>query len=232
MDVLSLLRESMTRVSAEAANLAKAGAQAAVGKTKEVKKKSSAKKADKKVGSPKEGVRGKGVRGKVSEGRSLKEGKGLKRKADPLGDQCEDSPKELKKTEGTSPKKQEKKAEESKEDKEADKDKSKKPKKEKRGKKDKNAKELALEAGPAPRWELGKASGGWGGQAGMKVAQVRAHQGHYFLDIREHYTDPLTWEAKPGKKGVTLGRAEFDQLRLVMEEVDRLVEPPEGDLLA
>ena len=36
----------------------------------------------------------------------------------------------------------------------------------------------------------------------------------------------------PGKKGVTLARAEFDQLRLVMEQVDRLVEPPEGDLLA
>ena len=124
--MLSMLRESMKRVSAEAASIAKAGAEAALTKNKEVKKKRGVKKADKTGGNP-------------------NEGKGIKRKADPSDDQCVASQKKLKKAESISSKKKARNTEESNEDKEE----AKKPKK--KAKTEKSPKELALEAGPVPR---------------------------------------------------------------------------------
>lgn len=96
-------------------------------------------------------------------------------------------------------------------------------------------KSLALEQGPEPSWELGATPREWGGATvgGQKVAKVRTFKGAHYVDIREYYADPLTWQFKPGKKGVSLTREQFDRLRAALPQISSAALPcPDDDPLA
>ena len=51
--------------------------------------------------------------------------------------------------------------------------------------------------------------------------QVREFKGKTYIDIREWYVDKKDMETKPGKKGVSLNTVQFQQLRSIIEEVNR-----------
>merc|ERR1711879_195563 len=65
--------------------------------------------------------------------------------------------------------------------------------------------------GGEPTWELGQ----------NKKVKVREFKGKTYIDIREWYVDKKDMETKPGKKGVSLNTVQFQQLRSIIEEVNR-----------
>merc|ERR1712012_3256 len=62
-----------------------------------------------------------------------------------------------------------------------------------------------------PTWELGQ----------NKEVKIREYKGKTYIDIREWYVDRKDMETKPGKKGISLNTVQFQQLRSIIEEVNR-----------
>merc|ERR1712109_370279 len=62
-----------------------------------------------------------------------------------------------------------------------------------------------------PTWELGQ----------NKKVKIREYKGKTYIDIREWYVDKKDMETKPGKKGISLNTVQFQQLRTLMEDVNR-----------
>ncbi|KAJ7497324.1 transcriptional Coactivator p15-domain-containing protein [Mycena latifolia] len=56
-----------------------------------------------------------------------------------------------------------------------------------------------------------------------KRATVRSFKGTTLLDIREFYTDKASGEAKPGKKGISLGVDQWEELKRVAPKLDQLI---------
>uniref|UniRef100_A0A5K3FHP5 PC4 domain-containing protein n=1 Tax=Mesocestoides corti TaxID=53468 RepID=A0A5K3FHP5_MESCO len=55
---------------------------------------------------------------------------------------------------------------------------------------------------------------------GRKYACVRAFRGRVFVDIREYYEDKSGEGLKPGKKGISLNREQWDNLKDVIGAID------------
>merc|ERR1712088_178289 len=62
-----------------------------------------------------------------------------------------------------------------------------------------------------PTWELGQ----------NKKVKIREFKGKTYIDIREWYVDKKDMDTKPGKKGISLNTVQFQQLRTIIEEVNR-----------
>merc|ERR1712126_539339 len=62
-----------------------------------------------------------------------------------------------------------------------------------------------------PTWELGQ----------NKKVKIREFKGKTYIDIREWYVDKKDMETKPGKKGISLNTIQFQQLRSLMEDVNK-----------
>merc|ERR1712212_1349106 len=62
-----------------------------------------------------------------------------------------------------------------------------------------------------PTWELGQ----------NKKVKIREFKGKTYIDIREWYVDKKDMETKPGKKGISLNTVQFQQLRSLIEDVNR-----------
>merc|ERR1712126_389476 len=62
-----------------------------------------------------------------------------------------------------------------------------------------------------PTWELGQ----------NKKVKIREFKGKTYIDIREWYVDKKDMETKPGKKGISLNTIQFQQLRSLMDDVNK-----------
>ncbi|KAJ6586953.1 transcriptional Coactivator p15-domain-containing protein [Mycena vulgaris] len=56
-----------------------------------------------------------------------------------------------------------------------------------------------------------------------KRATVRSFKGNTLVDIREFYTDKASGEAKPGKKGISLGVEQWEALKGNAATIDDLI---------
>ncbi|KAJ3013416.1 UNVERIFIED_CONTAM: Transcriptional coactivator [Siphonaria sp. JEL0065] len=52
-----------------------------------------------------------------------------------------------------------------------------------------------------------------------KRAQIGEFKGHKYADIREFYEEKGSGEWKPGKKGITLNKAELTELKKVIDDL-------------
>ncbi|KAK5969002.1 hypothetical protein GCK32_013372, partial [Trichostrongylus colubriformis] len=65
----------------------------------------------------------------------------------------------------------------------------------------------------------------------MRYVTVRNFRGKALVDIREYYTDKTTGALRPGKKGISLSREQYENFKAVMsEERNRAVDSPLGHL--
>ncbi|CAH8448182.1 unnamed protein product [Dicrocoelium dendriticum] len=56
---------------------------------------------------------------------------------------------------------------------------------------------------------------------GKKFVCVRQFKGRTFVDIREYYEDKSSGDLKPGKKGISLNVEQWDNLKQVVDEIDK-----------
>ncbi|KAJ7084415.1 transcriptional Coactivator p15-domain-containing protein [Mycena belliarum] len=56
-----------------------------------------------------------------------------------------------------------------------------------------------------------------------KRVTVRSFKGTTLIDIREFYTDKTSGEQKPGKKGISLGLDQWDELKRAATTLDQLL---------
>jgi len=61
-----------------------------------------------------------------------------------------------------------------------------------------------------PTWELGQ----------NKKIKIREFRGNTLIDFRQFYDDRNTGETKPGKKGIALHPAQFQQFRNIIDEIN------------
>ena len=54
----------------------------------------------------------------------------------------------------------------------------------------------------------------------MKKVVVRNFMGKTYIDFREYYVNKDTKETKPGKKGISLTRLQYQKLKSVIEDID------------
>merc|ERR1711909_103438 len=66
--------------------------------------------------------------------------------------------------------------------------------------------------GPEPTWNITK----------DKLVKIRNFQGETYVDIREYYMDKLSWEVKPGQKGVSLNLEQYSNLKAILPQLDAL----------
>merc|ERR1712096_68668 len=64
--------------------------------------------------------------------------------------------------------------------------------------------------GPEPTWNLTR----------DRLVKVRKFQGKTYVDIREYYMDKLSWEIKPGQKGVSLNMEQYKNLKSILPQLD------------
>jgi len=58
----------------------------------------------------------------------------------------------------------------------------------------------------------------------LKRATVRSFKGMQMIDIREFYVDKSDGKEKPGKKGISLQKPQWDELKRGIETIDSLFE--------
>ena len=61
-----------------------------------------------------------------------------------------------------------------------------------------------------PMWDLGN----------MKKVVVRNFMGKTYIDIREYYVDKGALDIRPGKKGMSLNRLQYQKLKSVLDDID------------
>eukprot|EP00092_Neocalanus_flemingeri_P034718 GFUD01037779.1.p1 GENE.GFUD01037779.1~~GFUD01037779.1.p1 ORF type:complete len:202 (+),score=88.49 GFUD01037779.1:55-660(+) len=71
---------------------------------------------------------------------------------------------------------------------------------------------------PEPTWNLTK----------DRLVKLRKFKGETYVDIREYYMDKLSWEIKPGQKGVSLNLEQYKSLKSILPQLD-LVFPAQSD---
>ncbi|XGW31208.1 hypothetical protein V3C99_009847 [Haemonchus contortus] len=54
----------------------------------------------------------------------------------------------------------------------------------------------------------------------MRYVTVRSFRGKALIDIREFYTDKASGEMRPGKKGISLSKEQYQNFKAVMSEID------------
>ena len=54
----------------------------------------------------------------------------------------------------------------------------------------------------------------------MKKVCVSTFKGHTLVNIREYYVDKITGEEKPGSKGITLNKEQWDTLLELVQNND------------
>lgn len=54
----------------------------------------------------------------------------------------------------------------------------------------------------------------------MRYATVRNFRGKSLIDIREYYLDKATGEMRPGKKGISLSKEQYQNFKAVMSDID------------
>lgn len=52
---------------------------------------------------------------------------------------------------------------------------------------------------------------------------VRKYRSSILIDIREHYEDKASGEDRPGKKGISLTKEQYEKLKELMPEIDAAV---------
>ncbi|KAJ1352283.1 hypothetical protein KIN20_008582 [Parelaphostrongylus tenuis] len=55
----------------------------------------------------------------------------------------------------------------------------------------------------------------------MRYVTVRNFRGKALIDIREYYSDKSTGEIRPGKKGISLSREQYQNFKAVLDEIDK-----------
>jgi len=109
-------------------------------------------------------------------------------------------------------KKEEKKKKKRKEESDSDSD-SEAENKKKKKKKNKEEVEDGVELDDEGRVDLGR----------DKLMDVREFKGRLLIDTREFYTDKKDGEKKPGKKGISLSTAEWENLKKAIPYIDRKI---------
>ncbi|KAE9412885.1 hypothetical protein Angca_005482, partial [Angiostrongylus cantonensis] len=54
----------------------------------------------------------------------------------------------------------------------------------------------------------------------MRYVTVRNFRGKALVDIREYYLDKSSGEMRPGKKGISLNREQYQNFKAVLNEID------------
>jgi len=132
-----------------------------------------------------------------------------------LSDSEEDSEAEkakAKKKRKMEAKKKEEKKKKRKEESDSDSD-SEAENKKKKKKKNKEEVEDGVELDDEGRVDLGR----------DKLMDVREFKGRLLIDTREFYTDKKDGEKKPGKKGISLSTAEWENLKKAIPYIDRKI---------
>ena len=57
----------------------------------------------------------------------------------------------------------------------------------------------------------------------LRLMDVREFKGRLLIDTREFYTDKKDGEKKPGKKGISLSTAEWENLKKAIPYIDRKI---------
>ena len=59
--------------------------------------------------------------------------------------------------------------------------------------------------------------------SGKRRVTVRKYRSSVLIDIREYYEDKASGEERPGKKGISLSKEQFEKLKELMPEIDEAV---------
>uniref|UniRef100_A0A915BI50 Transcriptional coactivator p15 (PC4) C-terminal domain-containing protein n=1 Tax=Parascaris univalens TaxID=6257 RepID=A0A915BI50_PARUN len=54
----------------------------------------------------------------------------------------------------------------------------------------------------------------------MRFVTIRSFKGKALIDIREYYQDKGSGEVKPGRKGISLSREQYENLKRLTAEID------------
>ncbi|KHJ91948.1 transcriptional Coactivator p15 [Oesophagostomum dentatum] len=54
----------------------------------------------------------------------------------------------------------------------------------------------------------------------MRYVNVRNFRGKSLIDVREYYTDKASGELRPGKKGISLTKEQYQNFKAIMNEID------------
>ncbi|KAK6047674.1 transcriptional Coactivator p15 [Cooperia oncophora] len=54
----------------------------------------------------------------------------------------------------------------------------------------------------------------------MRYVTVRNFRGKMLIDIREYYSDKTSGELRPSKKGISLSKEQYQNLKAVMSDID------------
>ncbi|EPB69000.1 transcriptional Coactivator p15 [Ancylostoma ceylanicum] len=54
----------------------------------------------------------------------------------------------------------------------------------------------------------------------MRYVNVRNFRGKALIDVREYYMDKASGELRPGKKGISLTREQYENFKAIMSEID------------
>ncbi|KAL6740180.1 hypothetical protein Aduo_013561 [Ancylostoma duodenale] len=54
----------------------------------------------------------------------------------------------------------------------------------------------------------------------MRYVNVRNFRGKALIDVREYYMDKVSGELRPGKKGISLTREQYENFKAIMSEID------------
>lgn len=132
-----------------------------------------------------------------------------------LSDSEEDSEAEKAKAKKKRKMEAKKKEEKKKKRKESDSDSDSEEENKKKKKKKKNKEEVedGVELDDEGRVDLGR----------DKMLDVREFKGRLLIDTREFYTDKKDGEKKPGKKGISLSTAEWENLKKAIPYIDRKI---------
>ena len=63
---------------------------------------------------------------------------------------------------------------------------------------------------PEPTWNLTK----------DRLVKIRKFRGETYIDIREYYVDKMSWEFKPGQKGISLNLEQYKKLKTLLPKLD------------
>ncbi|VDL70435.1 unnamed protein product [Nippostrongylus brasiliensis] len=54
----------------------------------------------------------------------------------------------------------------------------------------------------------------------MRYVTVRSFRGKALIDIREYYLDKASGQMRPGKKGISMSKEQYQNFKAVMSEID------------
>ncbi|WKY05153.1 hypothetical protein Q1695_005851 [Nippostrongylus brasiliensis] len=54
----------------------------------------------------------------------------------------------------------------------------------------------------------------------MRYVTVRSFRGKSLVDIREYYLDKASGQMRPGKKGISMSKEQYQNFKAVMSEID------------